>query len=107
MGPPGPGAPAIGHVAPYCACAGLDAVVGDPKPPPTTWPTITIDVGTVSVFLRVIVRLLLAGTVMTGGAHAPLLFSAPQVAFPVGRFTASHAKPHIGTVLPSGRTVLG
>jgi hypothetical protein len=86
---------------------GLDAVVGDPKPPPTTCPTITIEVGTVSVFFRVIVRLLLAGTVITGGAQAPLLFSAAHVAFPVGRFAGSQANPHIGTVVPSGRTVLG
>jgi hypothetical protein len=65
-----------------------------------------MDVGTVSVFLRVIVRSLLAGTVMTGGAQAPLLFAA-QVAFPLGSFAESHANPHIGTTLPSGNTVVG
>jgi hypothetical protein len=66
-----------------------------------------MDVGTVSVFLRVIVRLLLAGTVMTGGAQAPLLLNAAQVAPEVGRFSGSQANPHMGTLLPSGRTVLG
>jgi hypothetical protein len=77
----------------------LQLEVTDPRPPPTC-PTITSDVGTGRLFVRLIVRSCEGATVMTTGAQLPLAaeFNAAHVPF----VAVPQEYPHIGTTAPSG-----
>jgi hypothetical protein len=59
--------------------SGLAIVVGVPSPPPS-WPSTTIDVGTGSAFVKLMVRVSPTGTVIVGpGVHPPLQPVADKV----------------------------
>src|SRR5580704_5619852 len=98
----------MGQVAPWLSCDGLALDVGVPRPPPSC-PTITIDVGIefvpkVRLLVRLIVRSVPVGTVITTGDHPPPAFglrALQPTVVPAGCIV-SQLYPHIGTEVPSG-----
>src|SRR5882762_470251 len=69
---------------------------------------ITREVGTGAgrLFVRLIVRLALVGTVINGGAQPPVSFVFNAVHVAPAAPESRQVKPHIGTVWPSGRVVV-